>query len=195
MPAKSVKLDGYGTIMIVPLNIKEKESETVDPTGQPIKSKMVGERAKSIYVSQDGTEVPRSQVCKKFVVEDEEMVLPKFSPTKEVAAENITEIDDNGLVYRGIERKFYNVVTDNEKIKDLVINQHKSLEFPFCAGAGWKIWKGVLTNWNNKLLLVGCRGDIQIELEKYNDDTVEIELDIVPQQQNMKKLVTAMAMV
>jgi len=195
MPAKSLILEGYGNIMINPINIKEKEYDTVDTTGTPVKSKMVGTRAKSIYVTADDVEVPRSQVCKKIQVEDEEIIAPKFQPTKEVCKDNITEVDDNGLIYRGIDRKFYNAVTDNEKIKDLVINQNKSIEFPFVGGAGWKIWKAVLTNWNGKLLLVACRGDIAKELEKYSEETVELEIELMPQQANMKKMVMAMAMV
>jgi hypothetical protein len=60
------------------------------------------------------------------------------------------------------------------------------------AGSGFKIWQAVLTNWGNKPLLVCCRGDLTKELEKYSDDTVEIEIDVMPQQKNMKKLIQAM---
>ena len=195
MPAKSLVLEGFGTVMIQPINIKEKESETVDTTGNPVKITYSGTRATRKYVTEDGTEVPSSQICKKIEVEGEELILPKFQPTKEVANENIEVLDDASLIYRGIDRKFYNVVTDNEKIKDLVLNQNKALCFPLAAGFGWKIWKGILTNWNGKLLLVGVIGDIQKELEKYTEDTVELEIEIIPQHKNMKKLVMAMACV
>ena len=60
-------------------------------------------------------------------VEGEELVVPKFQPTKEVVEENISEIEDAGLIYRAMERKFYNVVTDNEKIKSWI---------------SWKRWLG-----------------------------------------------------
>lgn len=193
MAAKSIVLQGYGTIMVNSIRVKEKESETVDMTGEPVTSKMIGTRATTGYFNAAGVEVPRSQICKKIMVEDEEIILPKFQPTTEVAKENITEIDDAGLIYRGMERKFYNVVTDNKEILDLVINRNKSLEFPFIGGAGWKIWKGILTNWNGRLLMVACIGDIQKELEKYSEDTVELEIETIPQ--DMKKLVLAMAMV
>lgn len=192
MPAKSLKLDGYGVIMINPINIKEKKLDTVDPTGNILEHKMVGSRSRSVYVTADGVELANSQVCKKISVDGEDLIIPKFQATKEVAKEDITETDDNGLMYRGIERKFYNAVTDNQQLKELVITQNKTLEFPFTAGNGWKMWKGVLTNWNNKLILVACRGDIQKELAKYDEQTVELELEAVPQQQNMKKLLKAM---
>lgn len=193
MPAKSLVLEGYGNIMINPIAIKDKDYETVDPTGQPVKREVIGTRAKTVYKTPEGVEVPSNQLCKKIEVEDEEIIAPKFQPSKEVGRDNIQEVTDNGIIYRALDRKFYNVVTDNQQLKDLIISQHRTLEFPFVGGLGWKMWKGVLTNWNNKLMLVACRGDIQKELEKYNEDTVELELEIIPQQKNMKKLVKAMA--
>ena len=195
MPAKSLSLEGYGTVMINPIKVKEKDYEMVSQDGTPVSTKMVGERAKSIYVTPDGTEVPRSMVCKKILIEDEELILPKFQPTKAVSKDNIVETDDASLVYRAMSRKFYNVVTDNPEIKRLVLEENKSLEFPLAVGQGWKIWKGILTNWNGRLILVACIGDLQKELAKYAEDTVELELDIMPQVKDMKKLVTAMAMV
>ena len=194
MAAKSLLLEGYGTIMVQPINIKDKEYEVVDPTGKPVEHKTIGTRARSVYVTADGIEIPNNQVCKKIPIEGEDLIVPKFQPVKEIAGENIAVIEDGSLIYRAIDRKFYNVVTDNKKIIDLVIGQNKSLEFPFVAGTGWKIWKGILTNWNNKLLLVACQGDLQKELEKYSEETVELEIEIIPQQKNMKKLVQAMAM-
>ena len=190
--AKSVVLDGYGTIMINPIDIKEQEFETVDSQGNPVTQKTIGTRAKTIYVTANGTEVPSGQLCKKFIVEDEEMIVPKFSPSKDIDGENIELIEDNSLIYRALDRKLYNVVTDNAKLKNLVLKENKSLQFPVTFGSGWKIWQGVLTNWNGKMLLVACRGDLQKELEKYSDDTVELEIEVIPQQKNMKKLVTAM---
>jgi len=195
MAAKSIYLEAYGAISINPINIKDKEAETVDTAGNPLTLKYSGTRATSNYVNADGIEIPRSQVCKKIRVEDEDMIISKLNPTTEVIKDNISVTDDVSLVYNGIDRKFYNAVTDNEKIKELVIKQNKALVFPFVAGGGFKIWKGMLVNWHSKLLMVAVRGDIQKELEKYSEDTVEIELDICPQQQNMKKLVMAMAMV
>lgn len=195
MAAKSLKLEGYGTVMISSINIKEPDFETVDPTGAPVEHKTIGERARSVYVTKDGAEISSSQVCKKIEIEGEDIIAPKFQQSKEVAKDNIEEIDDNGLIYRAMDRKFYSVVCDNPKLKDLVINQHKSLQYPFVAGGGWKIWKGILTNWNGKLIMVCCRGDLQKELEKYSEETLELEIEVIPQHKNMKQLVKAMAMV
>jgi hypothetical protein len=193
MGAKALELKGYGTIMINPIDIKEQEFETVDPQGNPVSSKTIGTRAKSIYVTADGIEVPNSQVCKKFVVEDEEIICPKFSPSKDIDTENIEVIDDNALVYSALDRKFYNVVTDNQKVKDLVLKDNKSLKFPITFGSGWKLWNGILTNWSGKLLLVACRGDLVRELDKYTEDTVELQIEVIPQQKNMKKLIKSLA--
>jgi len=192
MPAKTLKLGGYGEIMINPINIKEKEYEVVDPTGKPLSRKTIGARARSVYMTADDVEVPGNQVCKKINIEGEDIVVPKFMPTSEVVREDIEEIDDNGLIYSAIERKFYNAVTDNKKIKDLILKQHKTLKFPFTAGLGWKMWNGVLTRWNDKLILVACIGDLRKELEKYDEDTIELELEVIPQTKSMKKLVKAM---
>lgn len=193
MGAKALELKGYGTIMINPIDIKEQEFETVDPQGNPVSTKMIGTRAKTIYVTKDGTEVPSNQVCKKFVVEDEEIICPKFSPSKDIDAENIEVLEDNALVYSALDRKFYNVVTDNQKVKDLVLKENKSLKFPITFGSGWKLWNGILTNWSGKLLLVACRGDLVRELDKYTEDTVELQIEVIPQQKNMKKLIKTLA--
>jgi len=192
--AKSLELTGYGTIMINPIDIKEKEFETCDAAGNPVTQKTIGTRAKTVYVTKDGSELSSGQLCKKFIIEDEEIICPKFSPSKNVDKENVEVIDDNGLIYSALDRRFYNVVTDHEVLKDLVLNQHKSLKFPVTFGSGWKIWQGILTNWHGKMLLVACRGDLVKELEKYSDDTVELEIEVLPQQKNIKKLVKAMAM-
>ena len=85
--------------------------------------------------------------------------------------------------------------TDSKRLRELVLKHNKSLEFPLVVGNGWKIWNGILTNWNGKLLLVGCRGDIKKELDKYGDDMVEFEIESIPPQQNIKKLVKAIAVV
>lgn len=191
MAAKSVLLGGLGTIMINPIAINQKEYETVDPAGRPVQSKMVGTRAKTVYTTEDGSEIPSTQLCKRIEVEGEDLILPKFNPSKEIPEENVNIIDDASLVYTAIERKFYNVVTDNQKIKDLVLKENKSIEYPFAAG-GWKIWRAILTNWNGKLLMVCCIGDLKKELEKYSEETVELEIEAIPQTKNMKKLMMAL---
>lgn len=189
---KQIELKGFGTIMISPIKVKDAEAETVDTAGNPVTSKTIGTRAKTVYVTKEGVEIPNSQLCKKFIVEDEELIVSKFSPSKEVPTENIEVIDDNGVIYTALDRAFYQVACDHEKLKDLVLKQNKSLKFPVTFGVGFKIWNGILTNWNGKMLLVACRGDLVRELEKYSDDTVELEIEVIPQQKNMKKLVKAL---
>ena len=189
---KQIELKGFGTIMISPIKVKDAEAETVDPAGNPVTSKTIGTRAKTVYVTKDGVEIPNSQICKRFIIEDEELIVSKFSPSKEIPTENIEVIDDNGVIYSALDRAFYQVACDHEKLKDLVLKQNKSLKFPVTFGVGFKIWSGILTNWKGKMLLVACRGDLVKELEKYSDDTVELEIEVIPQQKNMKKLVKAM---
>lgn len=192
---KKVELRGYGPIAITPIKIKEQEAPTVDQAGNALKHKTIGERARSVYVTDDGREVPNTQVCKRFEVEGEEIIAGKFSPSSDIDKDNIELIDDNSIIYSAIERSFYNVTCDNDYLKDLVLNKNKSLRFPITFGSGWKIWSGVLTNWKGRMLLVACRGDLVKELDKYNDETEELSIEVLPQQKNMKKLVKAMAMV
>jgi hypothetical protein len=189
---KQIELKGYGVIAITPVKIKDGDSENCDAQGNSVESKTIGTRAKTVYVTKDGTELTSSQVCKKMIVEDEEMIVPKFTPTKEVDMEDIEVLEDNSIIYRAIDRSFYTVVCDNTKLKDLVLKQNKSLAFGSAFGSGFKLWQSVLTNWNGKMLLVACRGDLMKELEKYSDDTVELEIEVIPQSKNMKKLVKAM---
>jgi len=189
---KQIELKGYGTIMISPIKIKEAEAETCDAQGNPVTSKLVGERAKTMHYNKDGAEIPSNQLCKKFVVEDEELIVSKFNPSKEVEFEDIEVIDDNSIIYSALDRAFYAVTTDNAVIKELVLEQHKSLKMGLVFGVGYKMWSGVLTNWNGKLLLVACRGDLVKELDKYSEETIEFNIELLPQQKNMKKLVKSL---
>ena len=192
---KQIELQGYGTVMVSPISVKEQEFETCDANGQPLTKEVVGTRAKTVWRTGEGAEVPNSHVCKKLVVDGEEIVTAKFKPLTQIESDSIKEISDNGLIYRAIQRKLYSVATDSKRLRELVLKHNKSLEFPLVVGNGWKIWNGILTNWNGKLLLVGCRGDIKKELDKYGDDMVEFEIESIPQQQNIKKLVKAIAVV
>jgi hypothetical protein len=196
MVFKEVNLEGYGKILIQPINIKEKEWDNVDPQGKEITSERIGESAKTVYKNSDGVEVPRNQLCKKISIEGEDLILKKFEQTKKVSKEDIEELDDPSLIYTALDRKFYAVTTDNPTIKKLVIDENKSLSFSFVAGGGFKIWRAILTNWHGKLLLVGCIGDLAKELEKYSEETVEIELDIINtiSPEKARKLLKVMAM-
>jgi hypothetical protein len=191
---KQVNLKGYGAIMITPINVKDQELETVDQQGNPVTSRIVGTRAKTIYTNNLGVEIPNNQLCKKIVVEDEELIVSKFNPSKDIDFEDIELLDDNQIIYTAINRSFYFVACDNNKINELILKEGKSLRFPLTLGTGFKLWLGVLTNWNGKLLLVACRGDLVKELEKYSEDTVEFSIEALPQAKNMKKLVKALIM-
>lgn len=190
--AKKIELGGFGVLHLNPIDIKDKEYETVDSTGNPLEHKMVGERARSVYVNKDGVEITNSQVCKKVIVDEETIIAPKLNPTSRVENEDIEVADDNSEIYNAIERKVYNVFTDSKKIKELV-NENKVLKFPFVAGNGWKVYNAVLTAWGSKLILVGCRGNITEALNEFNDDTLELEIELVPQKETAKKLLRAVA--
>ena len=62
---------GYGRITIVPVNIKEKEYETVDRNGNPLKKEAIsGTSGKSWYENPEGAKIPSGQICKKFVIDE-----------------------------------------------------------------------------------------------------------------------------
>jgi hypothetical protein len=197
---KEVNLQGYGKILIQPISIKPKELEDVDPQGNPVTSERVGESAKTVYHNSLGAEISRSQLCKKINLEGEDLILKKFEQTKEVNKEDIEVLEEPGLIYSALERKFYAVTCDNPRLKELIlgnaINPPQSLAFAFVAGGGYKIWRAILTSWHGHLLLVCCIGDLSKEMEKYTEETVEIELEItnnIPPEK-AKKLLKAMAM-
>lgn len=196
MVFKEVNLEGYGKILIQPINIKDKEWESVDPEGKSVFSERVGQGAKTVYKNGDGVEVPRNQLCKKISIEGEDLVLRKFEQTKKVSKDDIEVIDDSSLIYTALDRKFYAVTTENPALKKLVIDEGKSLAFGFVAGGGFKMWKAILTNWQGRLLMVGCIGDLTKELEKYTEETVEIELDVINtiSPEKARKLLKVMAM-
>lgn len=188
---KSIELEGFGKIMLNPIDIKDSEAETVDSAGNPVSHKQEG-NVKRFYMNNEGTIIPNNMVCKKFLVDGEEVIAPKLSPTAKIARDDIEISDENSDIYNAIERKIYNVFTDNQKLKEL-LKKSKVLKFPFVAGNGWKVYNGVLSAWKDKLVLVGCRGDINKALDEFNDDTVELEIDLIPQKETAKKLLKAVA--
>lgn len=191
MPRKLV-LKGYGTIMITPVNIEEKEYESVDPTGQPLIKETTGTRASTIYKTSDGVVVPTTKICKKINVEGEDIIVPKFKCTKEIEFEEIEVVDS--LSYSPIERKGWSVVTDDQNIKNLILIQNKVLRYPYTAGNGWKLWDSFLTSRKGKLVMIGLRGDFDATLDKFDEQTVDLEFDPMPQVKDKKKLLKAMIM-
>ena len=192
MGNKQIDLEGYGRIVIVPINFKDKEYETVDMEGNTLAYKK-GTVERGRYINKEGIEVPSSHLCKKIEIDGETIIQPKMNPTKEVAQDDIEVIDDNGQLYSAIDRKIYSVFTENSKIKDLILKQHKSLRFPFIAGSGYKIYEAIMTAWQDKIILCGCRGDIREALKMYSDEIVDIEISLIPEKPQTKKLVKALA--
>jgi len=189
---KQIDLAGLGRITLVPVNIKEKEYETVDTAGNPVERR-VEVKGKTAYVNCEGAAVPSGQICKKFLIDGEEIVAPKMKPTKTVDSEDIQVVDDNSDIYNAIDRKVYNVFTDSKKVKELVLEQGKTVEFPFVSGLGWKVYKAVLTRWQDKIVLVGCRGNINKALDVFSDEVVDLEMEAAPQMETAKKLLKAVA--
>ena len=181
---RKIKVGNYGEIAISPIKVVDESPLSCDSSGNEVKTKMEG-RGKMKYLSGD-TEISRSMVCKKFNVDGEDLVVPRMSMTKEITDEDISVIDDNQLIYSAIERKVYVVMTDSKKIKELVGEQKKTIQFPFVAGSGWKVYNALLTYWGEKIVLVCVRGDINKVIEQYADD--EVELELIPNNINAKKL-------
>jgi len=192
MANKQIDLQGYGRIVIVPINFKDKEYETVDMEGNAL-TYQKGTTERGRYTNEEGIEVPSSHLCKKIEIDGETIIQPKMTPTKEVEEEDIEVIDDNGQLYSAIDRKIYSVFTENSKIKDLILKQNKSLRFPFIAGSGYKIYEAILTAWQDKIILCGCRGDIQDALKMYSDEIVDIEISLIPEKPQTKRLMKALA--
>lgn len=190
---RQIEIEGYGTIVINPINFKDKEYESVDLEGKPLKW-VAGKMAKTGYfVNEDGLEVPISQVCKKVNIEGEDILIQKFKPTSKIQQEDIEITDGNEDIYTSIERKPYKVFTENKRLKEMILDNQKTLKFPLVVGSGYKIYNGILTNWKGQIILCGCRGNINEVLKKYEDDAVDIEIETIIQKPNTKKLLKALS--
>ena len=193
MTSRTIELKGYGKIILLPINIKDKEYETVDSQRNALTKEMVGQRAKTVYKTTDGVEIPARQICKKFNIEGEEIIAPKMMPTSEVEQEDIEVLEENGIIYSAIDRKIYGIVTDNDKVKGIIMEQGKSLKFSFIGGLGWKVYEAILTKWKEHMVMVACRGNINDALDIYKDEIVDFEIDVLPQGKTAKKLMKAIA--
>lgn len=192
MSNKIIEIEGYGKIVLNPINYKDKEYSNVDLNGNSLKW-IAGKMAYVGHYENNGVEIPSSQICKKLEVEGETILIQKFKPTSKVDIDDVEVVADNQEIYTAIERKPYKVFTESEKIKTLVLKEGKTLKFPFSAGNGFKLYNGVLTSWRGQLILCGCRGDINEVLEKYKDDVVDIEIEMIPKNLNKKKLLKVLA--
>ena len=188
---KSIDLEGYGKVMLNPVDIKDKDYAVVDSQGNPLKMEVKGSRSYN-YVNSEGVIIPSNMVCKQFIIDDEVINTPKLKATSKVDNEDIAIADENSEIYNAIERKIYNVFTDSEKIKQM-LKDNKTFKFPLVCGNGWKVYNALLTNWGDRMVMVGCRGDINTALSEFNDDTCELEMDIMPQKETAKNLLKAVA--
>jgi len=186
---KNLKLEGFGTIVLTPLNIKEQSVGYADIEGKEVKSVTEGTRTTK-YVNSEGVEIPRKELRKKFIIEDEEVILKRLEQTKEINNEDIEITGDNSIMYNGIERKFYKIFTDSKKISDLVLKQKKSLMFNLIVGQGWRMWNAILTYYKDSIILVCCRGNVNTALDVFADDICEFEIELIPQKEQIKKLAT-----
>jgi hypothetical protein len=191
---KELNIEGFGSVLYQPVGVVEQELETVAPDGATLIRTTVGERAKTVYKTADGTEIPNTQVCKKLEVDGETIIVNKFMPTKSVAREDAEVTESRDVVWNAIDRKFYIVKCNDAKLKKAILEENKTITFPFSAGAGFKVWKAALTSWNGKVAMVLCRGDISKAFESYTDEEVEINIPAVDVA-NKKKLLKAIAMV
>lgn len=192
MANKVVKLEGFGSIILLPINFKEQDYEEVTSTGEKLIKQVVGEGRKTIYKTEAGVEIPARQVCRKYKVGNEEVITPKLEVTKEVAQQDIEVIEDNGEIYTAIDKKVYFVTTESPKLKEL-IHSGKSLKFPFVAGLGFKFYSAILTRWQDKIILCCCRGNLNDALSVYSDDLVEFNYEVAPPKETLKKLMTIKA--
>ena len=194
MVYKKLEIEGIGKVLYQPIKVQEQETEDVSADGQPVERCSVGERAKTVYKLGDGTEIPSTQVCKKFVVDGEDIIMRKFKLTEKIGKDEIEYLDDKNLVYGATERKFYTVTTESSELKKLVLGEGKTLLFPFSAGNGFKVWNAALTSWNGSLAMVLIRGNVDKAYEMANDVEPCIQVDILPEQtENKKKLLKAIA--
>jgi hypothetical protein len=193
MDMKKISLEGYGDINLIGVEFKDAEGETVDSQSNVLTHSIEG-RGRSIYRKADGTEVANKDVCKKFVIEGEPQIISKVKPTTKIEKEDIQELEDknNGIMQRAVDRKIFRIHTDSPKIKELV-GSGKALVFPVALGSGYKVWKGVVNMWetaNGRKVpaLFCCRGDIDRAFEEFSDDTIEIEIPVSDNSQQVKKL-------
>lgn len=192
---RSIELEGFGKLVLYPLNVKDKEYEMCDKEGKALTKEMVGEGRKTIYKNEDKVEIPSSQICRKFVIENEELICPKFQITKKISGEDMEIIDSNDEMYRALERKVYFTFCESSKLKQMIIEQNKTIVINgLIVGVGWKCWRAILTNYAGHICLVCCRGDLNKALEQFKDEAeaIEFEIDIIPERkETAKKLLKA----
>jgi hypothetical protein len=196
---KKIELAGHGSIQITGLKFADQEGTPVDKDGTPLKYVLEG-KGTSKYVKPDGTEVNRKDVCKKLVVDGEDIIVPKFNPTTKIDEDVIAVYEPeahSNCELKAIEKSWY-LVNAYGKVKE-ELEAGKTIEFPLVVGSGFKIWKGVLKkytlpNGTACHMLFTIRGDIDKAIERFLDDPVEFEMPVSEQKQNISKLSKAIGL-
>lgn len=185
---KTIDMESFGRLILMPINFKEPKYSEVTLDGQPLKKERVGVGSKTIYKTPQGTEIPSRQICRKYTIGGEEVITPKLEATKEIKSEDVEILTDNSEIYSAVDRKIYFVSTESEKLKKAIFEENKSFKFPFVAGLGFKFYSAILTRWQDKIILCCCRGNINEALGVYKEDLVEFNYEIQPQKEAVKKL-------
>lgn len=192
MTNKSIELEGYGKLILFPISIKDRQYEIVDSEGNPLKKIMVGKKAKTVYKTKEGAEIPQRLTCRRMIIDDEELIVGKMMPTKRVEKEDIEIIDDNTMMYDAIEKKIYNIFSTSKPLKKLILEENKSLKIgAIILGLGYKAHEGLLTRYQDRIILVCCRGKLSEALKIYKDEEVTLELDAIEDKEKAKKLLKA----
>lgn len=194
---KKLELEGYGTLFLNGIDFKSNEGVNVDAQGNPVEHFV--ERGKSGYKDKDGNVLTSKEVHKKFLINEEEVVMAKLKPTTKIDKESLftMPIDE---AYRevtlGVERKIYALVSDSIAIKEAL--KENAIVFPFVSGFGFKVWKAFVmnhttTDGKSVLAMFLVRGNIDKAFEQYVDQPIEIEIAVVPDNSlNVKKLFSVM---
>jgi len=188
---RKFSLEGFGDVLYEPVKVVEQELENCTPSGELVVRETVGERAKTIYKTADGKVISSASVCKKMIVDGEEIVVSKFKPISRVDKEDYSFTDDPGVVHNGAIRNFYKVKTDSKDLKAM-LKEKKIISFPFTAGLGHKAWVACLMDWNGQPIMATIRGNVSKLLEQSKDDAIEVEIEAIPNEiQNKKKFLKA----
>jgi len=191
---KKIELQGYGTITINPLRFKDQDGISVDADGNELKYTIEGKGVGRYTRLSDGTEVPRGDVCKKLVIDGEDVVLPKFKPTTTIEMDVINVVSkgehNNGELW-GLDRSIY-LAGVAGKIRQELDNGNV-FEFPLVVASGHKLWRAILKNveldGSVAPVMFCVRGDARTAIRQFLDNPIEIELPIASEQKdNIKKI-------
>jgi len=193
---KKIEIEGYGNIFLNGVEFKSVEGKAVDNQGNPLTRFSESVRGKSGWKDKDGNVVAGKDVCRQMNVKGEDLVIQKLKATKKLAKSELVERSKADADYEwanGGERKVYVVNTDGKELRQL-LEDNKSLVFPFVAGGGHKAWKGILRQHTTKkgksVFTLGLtRGNIDNAFDSFADEPIEVELGVSPDNANVKKLV------